>query len=157
MRPRLLLAASLSCATVLAVAHAGASAPGGRAPNMASNGRQPHVNYMTECQGCHMPDGRGIAGRVPAMKGELYRFLEVEGGRAFLVQVPGSANSKLSDADLSALLNWLIPAMGGPAKGGFTPYTPQEVAAYRGKRMVDVVGTRANLIARFPAEAPRTN
>lgn len=157
MRSRLLLAASLFCATAAVVAQAGLAASGGTAPNMASNGRKPHVNYMTECQGCHMPDGHGIAGRVPSMKGELYRFLDVPGGRAFLVQVPGSANSKLSDADLSSLLNWLIPKMGGPAEGAFKPYTPEEVAAYRARRMVDVVNTRAALIARFPAEAPRTN
>lgn len=157
MRSRLVLAASLACATAIVVAQASIAAPGGVAPNLASNGRKPHVNYMTECQGCHMPDGHGITGSVPSMKGELYRFLDVEGGRAFLVQVPGSANSKLSDADLSALLNWLIPKMGGPAEGSFQPYTPQEVAAYRAKRMVDVTGTRASLIARFPAEAVKTN
>lgn len=157
MRPRPFLALSLSCAMAVVVAQAGIAAPGGVTPNMASNGRKPQINYMTECQGCHMPDGRGIAGHVPSMKGEVYRFLDVEGGRAFLVQVPGSANSKLSDADLSALLNWLIPKMGGPAEGGFQPYTPQEVAAYRAKRMVDVTGTRAALIARFPFEATKTN
>lgn len=156
MRPRLLFASALFGATAVVVAHAGATAPGGAAPNMASNGRKPHVNYMTECQGCHMPDGRGIGGSVPSMKGELYRFLDVDGGRAFLVQVPGSANSKLSDADLSALLNWLVPKMGGPAEGAFKPYTPAEVAAYRAKRMVDVVGTRAALIARFPAQVDKT-
>ena len=73
-----------------------------------------------------------------------------------LVQVPGSANSKLSDADLSALLNWLVPKMGGPAEGAFKPYTPAEVATYRARRMVDVVGTRAALIARFPAQTEKT-
>jgi mono/diheme cytochrome c family protein len=157
MRPRLLLASALLGATAVVVAHAGAAAPGGAAANLARNGRGAHVNYMTECQGCHMPDGRGIAGSVPSMKGELYRFLDVPGGRAFLVQVPGSANSKLSDADLSALLNWLIPKMGGPEEGAFKPYTPEEVAAYRARRMVDVVNTRAALIARFPAPSPQTN
>jgi len=152
MRPRLLLASAVFGATAIVVAHAGAAAQGGVAANLARNGRSPHVNYMTECQGCHMPDGRGIAGSVPSMKGELYRFLDVKGGRAFLVQVPGSANSKLSDADLAALLNWLVSKMGGPAEGGFRPYTPEEVAGYRAKRMVDVVNTRAALIARFPAD-----
>ncbi|MES2498839.1 MAG: cytochrome C [Pseudomonadota bacterium] len=157
MRPRLLLATALLCAATVVVAHAGAAAPESAAANLKRNGRSPHVNYMTECQGCHMPDGRGIGGSVPSMKGELYRFLDVKGGRAFLVQVPGSANSKLSDADLAALINWLVPKMGGPAEGGFKAYTPEEVAAYRAKRMVDVVGTRAALIASFPAQALKTN
>ncbi len=144
MRPRLLLATALLCAATVVVAHAGAAAPESAAANLKRNGRSPH-------------DGRGIGGSVPSMKGELYRFLDVKGGRAFLVQVPGSANSKLSDADLAALINWLVPKMGGPAEGGFKAYTPEEVAAYRAKRMVDVVGTRAALIASFPAQALKTN
>jgi mono/diheme cytochrome c family protein len=116
--------------------------------NLARNGRSPRVNYMTECQGCHLPDGSGMPGRVPSMKGELRHFFTVEGGRAFLVQVPGSANSKLSDADLADLLNWLAVGIGGTPQEQFHPYTPEEVARYRAKRLVDVVGTRADLIAR---------
>jgi len=139
---------ALLCAAA-AAAHAG-----GIAPDLTRNGRSAHVNYMTECQGCHLPDGSGQKGSVPAMKGELHRFLTVEGGREFLVQVPGSANSKLSDADLAALLNWLLPKMGGAADG-FKPYTPEEVALYRAQRLVDVNGTRAALVAKF--DQPETS
>lgn len=110
---------------------------------------------MTECQGCHLPDGRGMTGSVPSMKNDLHRFLKVEGGREFLVQVPGSANSKLSDADLAALLNWLIPKMGGIAADSFKPYTPEEIATYRSRRLVDVTGTRAALVAKF--DQPETS
>lgn len=134
---------------VLLCAAAVAAHAGGIAPNLTRNGRSAHVNYMTECQGCHLPDGSGQKGSVPSMKDELHRFLTVEGGREFLVQVPGSANSKLSDADLAALLNWLIPKMGGAAVSGFTPYTPEEIARYRAQRLVDVAGTRAALVAKF--------
>lgn len=139
---RLAVLPVLLCAAAVA-AHAGT------APNLARNGRSAHVNYMTECQGCHLPDGSGQKGSVPSMKGELHRFLAVEGGREFLVQVPGSANSKLSDADLAALLNWLLPKMGGITADGFKPYTAEEVALYRAQRLVDVTGTRAALVAKF--------
>jgi len=139
---RLAALPALLCAAAVA-AHAGT------APNLARNGRSAHVNYMTECQGCHLSDGSGQKGSVPSMKGELHRFLVVEGGREFLVQVPGSANSKLSDADLAALLNWLLPKMGGITANGFKPYTAEEVALYRVQRLVDVTGTRAALVAKF--------
>lgn len=146
---RLVALPVLLCVAAVA-AHAG-----GVAPNLTRNGRSAHVNYMTECQGCHLPDGSGQKGTVPSMKAELHRFLTVEGGREFLVQVPGSANSKLSDADLAALLNWLIPKMGGTAADGFQPYTPEEIATYRSQRLVDVTGTRAALVAKF--DQPETS
>ncbi|WP_333604757.1 c-type cytochrome [Novosphingobium sp.] len=127
-----------------------------RPVNLARNGRTPHVNYMTECQGCHLPDGSGMAGKVPAMKGEISRFLTVEGGRQFLIQVPGAANSKLSDADLAAVMNWIITTMGKPAAGIFTPYTPEEVASYRAHRLQDVATVRGRLVSRFAVQEPPT-
>lgn len=143
------LVAGLLLAGALTAGQSIGSAP--RAPDLSRNGRSPQVNYMTECQGCHLPDGRGMAGRVPPMKGEVHRFLDVEGGRAFLVQVPGSANSKLSDADLANLLNWIVTTMGPADPAVFKPYTAEEVAAYRARRLVDVVGTRRELVQRFPS------
>lgn len=119
------------------------------AADTARNGRSPATNYMLDCQGCHLPDGSGLAGSVPSMKGELSRFLSVDGGRAFLVQVPGSANSKLSDADLADLINWVLVAKGGAKAGGFKLYTAGEVASYRARRLVDVAGTRAELVKHF--------
>jgi hypothetical protein len=146
---RLVVLPVLLCAAAVA-AHAG-----GITPNLTRNCRSAQVNYMTECQGCHLPDGSGQKGSVPSMKDELHRFLNVDGGREFLVQVPGSANSKLSDADLAALLNWLIPKMGGMKAEGFKSYTPEEIAAYRSDRLVDVTGTRAALVAKF--DQPETS
>ncbi|HKY80676.1 MAG TPA: cytochrome C [Sphingobium sp.] len=134
---------------------AGQASP--REVNHARNGRVPRVNYMTECQGCHLPDGSGMAGKVPSMKGEIARFLEVEGGRRFIIQVPGAANSKLSDADLADVMNWIVTTMGRPEPGRFQPYTADEVAAYRSVRMTDVARTRAQLVRQFvQVPAPQT-
>ncbi|HKR17114.1 cytochrome C [Rhizorhapis sp.] len=124
------------------------------APNLSRNGRPARVNYMTECQGCHLPDGSGMTGKVPSLKGEISSFLTVEGGRQFLIQVPGSANSKLSDADLAELINWMITTMDKPAAGTFDPYTPEEVASYRAKRLLEVTQVRERLVSRFAAEKP---
>jgi mono/diheme cytochrome c family protein len=104
---------------------------------------------MVNCQGCHLPDGRGQPGKVPSLKGELARFLDVPGGRDFIVQVPGTANSKLSDADTAALLNWLVVEMGPPRNSVFVPFSAREVARLRSQRIRDASATRAALIAQF--------
>ena len=98
----------------------------------------PAVNYMLQCQGCHLPDGRGKPGAVPDLK-DLGRFLSVPGGREYLVRVPGSAQSPLSDADLAALLNWMVRRF-GPAQvaANFDPYTAGEVAGMRRPPLADV-------------------
>ena len=98
-----------------------------------------------------------MAGKVPSLKGEISRFLTVEGGRQFLVQVPGSANSKLSDADLAELINWIITTMDKPAPGTFNPYTPAEVASYRAQRLHEVAQVRERLVSRFAAAKPVQN
>ena len=67
------------------------------------------ADYMLNCQGCHLPDGSGFPARqVPDLRNQMGRFLSVPGGREFLVQVPGSAQTALNDADLARLLNWML-------------------------------------------------
>ena len=74
------------------------------------NANRAKVNYMLNCQGCHGPDGAGTAdGSVPTMKNFLGNFLAVEGGREFLIRVPGSANAALTDGNLAEVLNWMLP------------------------------------------------
>jgi mono/diheme cytochrome c family protein len=124
--------------------------------------RSPRVNYMTNCQGCHLPNGQGMPGKVPAMKGFVTNFLTVPGGREFLVRVPGVANSTLSDADLAALMNWLIPEMVPPKPSSFKPYSAQEIGALRRNRLQDVHTARAALVAQMPSsitqpQQPNTN
>lgn len=122
----------------------------------ACNEDRPRLNYVQYCSGCHLPDGSGSpAFGVPSMRGLLGQFLQVPGGRQFIVQVPGVMNSALSDADIAALMNWLVPAVSAhtlPAK--FPPYTAREIAQLRTSRPADVPATRAKLIRqidRLPA------
>ncbi|MFT6286758.1 MAG: hypothetical protein ACJAYC_001592 [Halieaceae bacterium] len=107
-----------------------------------------HANYMLNCQGCHLADGSGLPGSVPSMRGFVARFLEVPGGREFLVQVPGSANAPLSDSELAELLNWILLTMSGAQLGdGFDYYTTDEVSLARAVILQDVTKTRAELVA----------
>lgn len=64
------------------------------------------VDYMLNCQGCHLPDGSGFPARqVPDLRNRMGSFLSVPGGREYLVQVPGTAQTALPDSDLARLLN----------------------------------------------------
>jgi len=114
-----------------------------------ARGETPEVNYLLQCQGCHLPDGSGKPGAVPDLK-DLGRFLAVPGGREYLVRVPGSAQSPLSDADLAALLNWMVRRF-GPAEVAATlvPYTAEEITAVRRPPLADVAATRAHLLAQL--------
>jgi len=106
----------------------------------------PQIDYMLQCQGCHLADGRGAPGKVPALQG-MARFLSVPGGRAFLVRVPGASQSPLTDAQLAAVLNWML-AHFGPAELAQKqpPYTAGEVSRLRRPPLVDVAGERARLL-----------
>jgi len=115
------------------------------------NTERAHSNYMVNCQGCHLADGSGLPGSVPSMKDFVGNFLMVPGGREFLIQVPGSANSPLDDAALAELLNWILLSMSSEQlPAGFVPYTAGEVAAVRYKKLLNVAGVRASLVAAFP-------
>ncbi len=112
---------------------------------------EPRINYMLQCMGCHTPDGSGEPGRVPSIKETLVPFAGSPDGRRFLVQVPGAAQSTLSDAELAELLNWMIGNLSRAPAAGVAPYTAKEVASYRATPLVAVQATRATLIRQLVA------
>lgn len=112
----------------------------------------PRVDYMLQCQGCHLADGSGSAGAVPDLRGSLGRFLAVPGGREYLVRVPGAAQSPLSDERLAALLDWMVREFGpAEAAAGLTPYRAEEVARWRAQPYAEVQTVRRELIRRIEA------
>ncbi len=119
--------------------------------------KRARVNYMLNCQGCHLADGRGI-GDIPEMKNFVGNFLRVPGGREYLVRVPGSANAPLNDALLAELLNWMLMEMSASElPTDWQPYTAAEVASYRATTLTDVDKIRAVLINRIEALQPQSN
>jgi hypothetical protein len=111
----------------------------------------PRIDYMLQCQGCHLADGAGTPGGVPPLKDFVGRFLEVPGGRAFLIRVPGSAQSPLDDARLAAVLNWMVRRFGPPrVAADFRPFTADEVARHRRPPLADVEAVRRELVRRMP-------
>ena len=110
----------------------------------------PPTDYMLHCRGCHGPDGAGVPGSVPDMRGLVGRFARLPEGRIYLMRVPGVSQSELDDAATAALLNWLVRELGGTeTPADFRPYTEQEVAAHRRPPLVDVVRVRAELLAKI--------
>lgn len=109
--------------------------------------RSAEVSYMLQCQGCHTPSGAGVADRVPSFVGMLGNFLMVDGGRNFLIQVPGAAQSSLSDKELALVTNWMLQKF-SPAQvpDDFVPYTASEVSQLRQKPLVRVVEVRQKLL-----------
>ncbi|MDE0064006.1 MAG: cytochrome c, class I [Gammaproteobacteria bacterium] len=111
--------------------------------------RRARIDYMLNCQGCHLPNGEG-AGDVPRMTDFVGNFLKVAGGREFLVQVPGSANAPLEDQRLAELLNWMLDEISrNQLPADFRPYTAEEVAKYRTLPLRDVLKTRAQLVQKI--------
>jgi len=146
--PPHLRAATTLAALVLAATAAHAGRDTSRLP---PNGHTPQLNYLQYCSGCHREDGRGAPAKgIPNMRGVLGHFLRVDGGREFIVKVPGVSHTPLADSDVAALMNWLLAGIAQPSTpSGTAPYTADEIARLRRERLVDVPGTRKQLVERL--------
>jgi hypothetical protein len=117
--------------------------------------RKTQFNYQMFCQGCHTPDGSG-ANSVPRMKDHVGFFLNTVAGREYLVRVPGSATSALSDKELADVLNWiLVEFAGNSLSDSYRPYASAEVARLRQNPLNEVAQYRAQLLNEI-ASAQRT-
>ncbi|HEX2138888.1 MAG TPA: hypothetical protein VHG33_04155 [Woeseiaceae bacterium] len=114
----------------------------------------PPVNYMLHCMGCHLPDGSGGPPDVPDVRGEMGCLLSVEGGREYLVQVPGAAQAPISNAELAAVVNYMLETFNADTlPGEYAPLTETEVAGWRKDWLPDVAAVREELMARVEREA----
>jgi len=118
------------------------------APQTAINEDRARYHYQMFCQGCHTPDGSGV-NAVPPLKGMMGVFLRSQRGREFMVQVPGSATSKLDDAQLAEVLNWCIENFSASSliNGDYLPYTADEVGRLRQSPLQEIDNTRAEVLA----------
>lgn len=107
----------------------------------------PLVNYQLQCMGCHLRDGSGEAGRVPSLRETLALLCVAPEGRRFMIQIPGVAQSPLSDADTAILLNWMVRNLAdAPMAHNFIEFTADEVARYRGAPLTVVRSLRERLL-----------
>ena len=126
--------------------------PAGLGNAVQTVNRSPATNYALFCQGCHLPDGSGMADKVPDMRRQLALMLSVPEGREYVVQVPGTASSPLDDGQTAELLNWLTAEM-GPRGVEFAPYDEAEIRRLRRSRTGSVVDMRRRVVARVIRKA----
>jgi mono/diheme cytochrome c family protein len=108
---------------------------------------RPQLDYVVHCQGCHRADGSGTPGTIPPLAGSVGKLLRATGGREFLVRVPGVAMAPLDDAEVAAVLNWMLVTFGGAdVPRDFAPYSTREIARLRVDPLVDVDAVRAVLV-----------
>jgi len=119
---------------------------------LAGGMSSPQINYILHCQGCHLMDGSGTPGKVPALKRAMGRFLHVPGGREYLIQVPGTSQSALTDAEVAAVLNWILENFSREELPvDFVPYSTGEVSRIRRQPLANVSAVRAGLVAEISA------
>lgn len=120
----------------------------------SARGETPELNYMLHCQGCHRADGEGKPGSVPALADSVARFALLPEGRAYLMRVPGASQSPLSDADLAAVLNYMVQRFGpADAAAKAAPFTAAEVRASRHPALLEVQSVRARLVKKLGESA----
>lgn len=147
MRTLTLIATLLCAAPALAQVTGRMPLPRGQA-EAVSTATSARSLYVVHCAGCHGRDGAGSdLGRVPDMRGAGH-FLRVEGGRQFLIQVPGVMGSGLDDAQVAEVTNWVLATLAAPSvPAPHQPYTADEVRRARAHPPLDVAATRERLVA----------
>lgn len=104
------------------------------------------VDYALHCTGCHLPDGSGLPPDVPSLRGDPGRIAALPGGREYLIRVPGSSQAPLDDAELAAVLNWVMVEFNTETlPSRWKPFTRAEVARHRPRVLEDPARARAAL------------
>jgi len=92
----------------------------------------PRATYLGRCGGCHGVDGHSADGLVPDLKDSAGYFLCDEETRGYAARLPNVAFSQISDADLAAMLNYVMFDLGGKsAPAGAAAYTAVEMGRLR--------------------------
>jgi mono/diheme cytochrome c family protein len=118
-------------------------------------GGQAHADaaqdYTLYCMGCHGPQAQGVPGKIPPLAGALPRFMRTAQGRDYILRVPGAANSALSDAQLAAVLNWLVERFAAEGEARPAAVTVAEVARVRHVPLASVQATRREVVQSLAA------
>jgi mono/diheme cytochrome c family protein len=102
--------------------------------------------YVVHCAGCHGMDASGSpSANVPDMR-RLGNFLLLDGGREFVIKVPGVMGSGLTDQQVADVTNWLLATLAKDSlPAGHVAYDVAEVQRARAVPLVDVAGARKRL------------
>lgn len=136
---------------------------GGGAPEVLTVGESV---YTTNCVSCHQANGQGVPGAFPTLANHVPSLYNAD--RSYLINVllyglqgeiqvneqsyngVMSAWQQLSDQEIADVLNYASTAWGNnQALQDFEPYTPEQIAAERGKGLSssDVYNQRPSVSA----------
>jgi len=105
------------------------------------------ANYLLACRGCHLADGSGVPPEVPSLQNTLGQFATNPEGRDYLVRVPGASQSRLNDAQLAEVINWVLTEFNvDTLPNDFQPFTATEVTLARKQILADPVKLRSSLV-----------
>ena len=139
---------------ILAAAVAGMAAALSLAPAMARAeprasevrpGMSVRTLFLLRCAGCHGAEGAGAStAGVPDFRNSVGRLARDEGGRLYMLHVPGVVGSGLDDRQKAEVMNYILTRWGDgpPAR----PFTSEEVAHLREQSVPDVVALRRSLV-----------
>lgn len=130
-----------------------ADSNGVRVMSGVENEQRASMNWDLNCRGCHGEDARGTSSDVPDMAGMAARFLSVDGGRDYLVRVPGVAFSSLGDDELAELVNWTLYRFDRDhVPPQFKPYDSVEIHKLREQAYISDASMRRKDLLRYLGE-----
>lgn len=107
-----------------------------------------YKDYMLQCSGCHRFDGEGAESKgIPSFVNSIGLFTRIAEGRAYMIRVPGAAQSQITNDELAAVLNWVVASYSPDEyiNNNFRLFTAAEVGASRPYRFDDVAVERRQL------------
>lgn len=108
----------------------------------------PKTDYLLYCRGCHLANGAGVSPVVPPLIDEVGRLLAINGGREYIVRVPGVSQTDMNDEKLAAVLNWVVTEFNSSTTPDeFESYTAEYIASVRDKVLPDPLRYRDELMA----------
>lgn len=111
------------------------------------NSTAAYKDYMHSCAGCHRFDGNGVTAKgVPNFNNSVGLLTHSRKGREYMIRVPGSAQAQMNNAELAAVLNWVVATYSPEQlEPDFKPFTSSEVGAVRRYRFDNVTVERHKL------------
>jgi len=103
-------------------------------------------NYLLHCSGCHLPSGIGDPPNAPTLRDTIGKIVATPEGRDYIVRVPGSSQTPMSDQELADVLNWMLAEFNGATlPKNFEPLNAAEVGRSRSQVLADPLKYRARL------------
>jgi mono/diheme cytochrome c family protein len=101
-------------------------------------------NYLLHCSGCHLPNGIGDPPNAPTLRDTIGKIVATPEGRDYIIRVPGSAQTPMSDEQLADVLNWMLTEFNSDTlPNNFKPLSAKEVSKSRDRILADPLKYRA--------------